>query len=318
MALPAQRVVAVGIPLAASQLLRAEGQAYCYHAPLVRQAHPTATLEFTLGELLQLVQRMTASLREELAIALRGAFLFFLFFPVVATAPVLLLSPAHRDQWLGLLHWTLEHAGPAFIKWGQWAATRPDLFPQDICQTLAALQTGAPTHDFCHTREAVEQAFGRPLEALFGHFETQPVASGSIAQVHKATLSPEGARRAGTRTLGGLLPLVSPRRRLFDTGATVAVKVRHPGVGTLMERDFTLMRRCASVLASLPLVGNPQLKESLMQVGRVRAGGRVRPGAWVGAAWWLRPWRVADAAVRLSWRLCIQECCWITSALRPA
>lgn len=44
------------------------------------------------------------------------------------------------------------------------------------------------------------------------------------------------------------------------------LQVRHPGVGVLMERDFTLMRRCAQVLASLPLVGNPQIKESLMQV----------------------------------------------------
>lgn len=156
---------------------------------------------------------------------------------------------------------------PCRVQWGQWAATRPDLFPQDVCQTMAALQAGAPTHEWVHTRIAVESSFGRPLEQLFSKFDHEPVASGSIAQVHRAVLSPEGARLAGTRTLGGLLPLVSKGQRLFDSGSTVAVKVRHPGVGVLMDRDFTLMRRCAQVLASLPLVGNPQIKESLMQFG---------------------------------------------------
>lgn len=28
------------------------------------------------------------------------------------------------------LRWTLKKAGPAFMKWGQWGSTRPDLFPR--------------------------------------------------------------------------------------------------------------------------------------------------------------------------------------------
>lgn len=36
---------------------------------------------------------------------------------------------------------TLERAGPAFIKWGQWAATRHDLFPPDFCKSLEQLHT---------------------------------------------------------------------------------------------------------------------------------------------------------------------------------
>ena len=35
----------------------------------------------------------------------------------------------------------LEAAGPAFIKWGQWAATRHDLFPPDFCAILEHLHT---------------------------------------------------------------------------------------------------------------------------------------------------------------------------------
>lgn len=83
--------------------------------------------------------------------------------------------------------------------------------------------------------------------------------------MYRATLTDKGARLAGNRTRGGLLPL--RRQRLFRPGGTVAVKVRHPGVGVLMERDFTLMRRAAQLLAALPVVGTPQVKESVMQFG---------------------------------------------------
>lgn len=84
-------------------------------------------------------------------------------------------------------------AWQAFIKWGQWGATRPDLFPADLCATLARLHTSAPAHAFAHTRAAVEGAFRRPLEELFDEFDAAPVASGSIAQVHRAVLSARGA-----------------------------------------------------------------------------------------------------------------------------
>ena len=46
----------------------------------------------------------------------------------------------------------------------QWAATRADLFPPDMCAILTSLQSDAPCHDFRHTRATVEAAFGQPLE----------------------------------------------------------------------------------------------------------------------------------------------------------
>ena len=42
-------------------------------------------------------------------------------------------------RWMARLRGTLEAAGPAFIKWGQWAATRHDLFPPDMCSELEKL-----------------------------------------------------------------------------------------------------------------------------------------------------------------------------------
>ena len=106
---------------------------------------------------------------------------------LVAGSSTTLAGPARLSFCAALL------ARQAFIKWGQWGATRPDLFPADLCATLARLHTSAPAHDFAHTRAAVEGAFRRPLEELFDEFDAAPVASGSIAQVHRAVLSARGA-----------------------------------------------------------------------------------------------------------------------------
>ena len=183
-----QKLLAVGIPLAASELLRSTSStAYAYHSPMLQPARPaSASLSISLAELQRRVQSLAATLAEEAQIALRGLYLFLLFLPAVVTSPVLLLggrAGERRQQWLELMRWTLERAGPAFIKWGQWAATRPDMFPADVCTQLALLQTKAPTHSYQHTRSAVEAAFGQPLPKLFAEFEEDPVASGSIAQV---------------------------------------------------------------------------------------------------------------------------------------
>lgn len=107
-------MLAVGVPLAAAQLWPRPALAYSAQ-PAVRP-QPAAELELTLGQLSAMVARIAAALREELAIAMRGVFLFLLFVPVVATAPAMLLSDAHRTRWLELVRWTLEQAGPAFIK----------------------------------------------------------------------------------------------------------------------------------------------------------------------------------------------------------
>lgn len=271
-----QKLIAVGAPLAAAHLLGSTpSRAQCYQAfPTRSTSHTLAEGSLTLGQLNALVARLA----EEISLIQRGVFLFFLFMPMLVTAPVLLLTDKHRDNWMKLMIWTIEHAGPAFIKWGQWAATRPDLFAPDICSALGELQTNAPSHTFTHTKHTVENAFKRPLEQIFADFDEKPVASGSIAQVHRAVLTPLGAHLAQhaddstAKILGGLIPLPkrASRRReavTFVDGATVAVKVRHPGVTELMEKDFKLMNRGAAILGSLPGGSGPQLKESLMQFG---------------------------------------------------
>eukprot|EP00201_Polytomella_parva_P013490 CAMPEP_0175061018 /NCGR_PEP_ID=MMETSP0052_2-20121109/13355_1 /TAXON_ID=51329 ORGANISM="Polytomella parva, Strain SAG 63-3" /NCGR_SAMPLE_ID=MMETSP0052_2 /ASSEMBLY_ACC=CAM_ASM_000194 /LENGTH=425 /DNA_ID=CAMNT_0016326833 /DNA_START=703 /DNA_END=1980 /DNA_ORIENTATION=- len=148
------------------------------------------------------------------------------------------------------MKWTLEHAGPAFIKWGQWASTRPDLFPEAMCDRLEQLQTSAPAHPGSVSRSIVEAAFQKPIDRIFDEFQEFPVASGSIAQIHRAVISKEGARLTGEAP-----------------GTVVAVKVRHPGVGELMHRDFELMQRAARICERIPALAALRLEESLRQFG---------------------------------------------------
>lgn len=72
-----------------------------------------------------------------------------IWLPALVTSPAALWGgAAARAWWLVLLRLSLEASGPAFIKWGQWAATRHDVFAQDVCSALEQLHTAAPAHGF--------------------------------------------------------------------------------------------------------------------------------------------------------------------------
>ncbi|KAK3143477.1 hypothetical protein QOZ80_4AG0300790 [Eleusine coracana subsp. coracana] len=193
------------------------------------------------------VTSLIFSLVEMVIIIFRSIYLALLFTPSLVMAPFAdTLGSKYRKTWLRLVHRTLELAGPAFIKWGQWAATRPDLFPSDLCTELSKLHTKAPAHSFAYTKKTVEKAFGRKLSEIFENFEENPVASGSVAQVHRAVLR---FRYPNQQT-----------RRV-----TVAVKVRHPGVGEAIRRDFSIINAAAKVSTYIPTLNWLRLDESVQQ-----------------------------------------------------
>ncbi len=112
----------------------------------------------------------------------------------------------------------LERLGPIFVKFGQVLSTRRDLIPLDVADELARLQDRVPPFPAAQSRVLVEQAFGRRIDAIFAHFEPEPVASASIAQVHFATL---------------------------HDGREVAVKVLRPGMLKVIDQDLTLLHTLA-------------------------------------------------------------------------
>ncbi|XP_028124130.1 probable serine/threonine-protein kinase abkC [Camellia sinensis] len=184
---------------------------------------------------------------EGVVLLLRAIYLAILFSPSIVMGPFAdCFGPQFRKTWLQVVHHTLERAGPAFIKWGQWAATRPDLFPRDLCSELSKLHTKAPEHSFAYTKKTIEKAFGRKLSEIFDNFEEAPVASGSIAQVHRASLN---YRYHGRQ----IKPIV------------VAVKVRHPGVGESIRRDFEIINIVAKCSKFIPTLKWLRLDESVQQ-----------------------------------------------------
>lgn len=175
-------------------------------------------------------------------LALRALALALVFAPVLCTAPFAAMSAWFcRVYWYGLLARTLGAAGVAFIKWAQWASTRTDLLPEALCHELGALRYSAPRHSARHSRRLVERAVGLALESYFESFELRPIASGSIAQVHAATLH----------------------------GLAVAVKVRHPRVVERIATDFTLMECFAALVSSLGLLRWFDLEETVRQFSAV-------------------------------------------------
>ncbi|MGF1547003.1 MAG: ubiquinone biosynthesis regulatory protein kinase UbiB [Thiotrichales bacterium] len=108
----------------------------------------------------------------------------------------------------------LEDLGPIFIKFGQMLSTRRDLLPPDIAIELARLQDRVPPFPGEQSRRIIEKAMGKPVGEVFAQFETQPMASASIAQVHAAELK---------------------------DGRQVVVKVVRPGIEKIIRRDIELL-----------------------------------------------------------------------------
>ncbi|MGD9887721.1 MAG: ubiquinone biosynthesis regulatory protein kinase UbiB [Halothiobacillaceae bacterium] len=115
----------------------------------------------------------------------------------------------------------LEELGPIFIKFGQALSTRRDILPEDIADELAKLQDRVPPFPSDQARALIEKALGKPVSELFLEFDTTPLASASIAQVHPA--------------------------RLHD-GRDVVVKVVRPNILPMIERDLEIMHTLAYLL----------------------------------------------------------------------
>jgi ubiquinone biosynthesis protein len=114
----------------------------------------------------------------------------------------------------------LEELGPTYIKLGQVLSTRPDLVSVEFINEFAKLQDNVPAVDFPEIQQTIEAEFQRPLEILFAEFDSEPLASASIGQVHRARL---------------------------HGGDEVAVKVARPGIESIVEVDLEIMLHLATL-----------------------------------------------------------------------
>ena len=116
-----------------------------------------------------------------------------------------------------------EILGPAYVKLGQFMATRPDIIGFQLAEDLGRLQDKMPPFSMAEARTEIETAFGKSLETLFSEF-SEPIAAASIAQAHRATLK---------------------------TGEDVAVKILRPQIELKASREFRAFGRAALFIERL-------------------------------------------------------------------
>ena len=120
---------------------------------------------------------------------------------------------------------SLEELGPTFAKLGQILSTRPDLMPTEFIEELATLQDNVPPLTEAQVVRVMEQELGVPWEDVFETIDAQPLAAGTIAQVHRATLADH------TRAV---------------------VKVQRPDAKEQIEQDLALLEVFAEKVADRP------------------------------------------------------------------
>lgn len=126
---------------------------------------------------------------------------------------------AHMDSPQRVRH-AFEEMGPTFVKLGQILATRVDLFSPEWIAEFEKLQDQVPAQPFENLRAQVEEDLGDAPENIFTSLETEALAVGSIAQVHRA------------RT---------------QSGDDIVIKIRHPGIRPVIEADLRLLARLADI-----------------------------------------------------------------------
>ncbi len=118
----------------------------------------------------------------------------------------------------------LAELGPTFIKLGQILSSRPDLLPAHWVEELSVLQDDCPPLPLDEMRRQIEQGLGRPVEELFASLDHLPLASASIAQVHRA---------------------------VTHAGEQVVVKVLRPRARERIEADLSLLYELARLLEAV-------------------------------------------------------------------
>ncbi len=109
----------------------------------------------------------------------------------------------------------------------------------------------------------MEASLGAPLEEVFESFERTPLASGSIAQVHRAVLRQVGSSSSSCGS--GKVGRCSCNTAARWAGCDVVVKVRHPGVARHIRLDFQLLTAAARAVARLPALQGLSVQESVSQ-----------------------------------------------------
>ncbi|MFW6147466.1 MAG: ABC1 kinase family protein [Thermodesulfobacteriota bacterium] len=120
------------------------------------------------------------------------------------------------------IRYALEDMGPTFVKFGQIMSLRPDLLPPSLIRELSRLQDEVAPEAFANIKGVVKESLNRDMDEVFSAFYEKPLASASLAQVHRGVLR--------------------------ETGRSVAIKVQRQGIRRKIELDLDILEAFANRL----------------------------------------------------------------------
>jgi len=129
------------------------------------------------------------------------------------------VTPDDKKRRARKLKETLIDLGPTYIKLGQLLSTRPDVLPRVYVDELTELQDDVPPAPYEGVESVIEEEIGHP-DAVFDTFERDAISGASLGQVHVA----------------------------YYRGEKVAVKVRRPGVESLVRADLRVVNFCVPLV----------------------------------------------------------------------
>ena len=137
----------------------------------------------------------------------------------ILLGPLALIPCKHSKE--VSLRLALERLGPIFIKFGQMLSTRKDLLDDTLAAELSKLQDNVPPFSSKQAQAIIEADLGRDVHNIFDHFDSKPLASASIAQVHTAQLK---------------------------NGLDVVIKVVRPNILPVIQKDLKLLHLLARAI----------------------------------------------------------------------
>ncbi|CAE6485343.1 unnamed protein product [Rhizoctonia solani] len=202
------------------------------------------------------------------------------------------------------LHNCVVDNGGLYIKAGQAIGLQAGLLPAPYREAFNTIFDQAPTEDFEVVKKTVESSLGAPISTLFDYFDPEPVASASIAQVHRAILN---GKEVAVKVQKSAIPqqlewdLFSYRMLLWMGerffGMPIAFVASYVSEQMRHETDFIREARNAT-RAAKDINSDPKLRGRVVvpEVYWERTGDRVMTADWIGGAC-----RITDATTQRSW-----------------
>lgn len=151
----------------------------------------------------------------------------------IVASSIFLLAPTamyfkNEDMLWNYVVSCIQYLGPTFIKLGQWASSRPDMFPESLTSRLEKLQSSSVCHPWSTAEYTLKNSYGDDWEKKL-HLDRKPIGSGCIAQVYKGTMKLKNGKTQ-----------------------SIAVKLIHPTVESQINEDMDILRAFSWVFELIP------------------------------------------------------------------